>query len=91
MRQCVGTYLPNIEKGKCSVWSMKARRSDLVRRATTIQPDLGSRRIVRCQGPCNRQPEAEERRSSSGGPRRMGWGSAASDQPVMASHLYSVH
>jgi hypothetical protein len=62
MRHCVGTYLASIQKGKCSVWSMKVRRGDMLRRATTIQLDLGSRRIVQCRGHCNRHAKSDERK-----------------------------
>ncbi len=62
MRHCVGSYLPKIQKGKCSVWSMKRRRGEMLRRATTIQLDLGSRRVVQCRGHCNRHPLADERK-----------------------------
>jgi hypothetical protein len=62
MRHCVATYLASVEKGKCSVWSMRTRRGDMVRRATTIQLSHASRRIVQCRGHCNRMPKKAEKR-----------------------------
>jgi hypothetical protein len=61
MHHCVGRYLSLVKKGPCSIWSMRKRRGDLVRRATTIQLNHASRRIVQCRGPCDRQPKPEEK------------------------------
>ncbi len=60
MRHCVATYYQQVERGSFSVWSMKLRRGDLLKRAVTIQ--VKERRIIQCRGRCNRHPRPEERR-----------------------------
>lgn len=62
MRHCVASYLEAIERGKCSIFSMKTARGHMVKRAVTIQLNHASRRIVQCRGHCNRAPKKEEKR-----------------------------
>lgn len=61
-RHCVATYLERITKGKCSIWSMKVRRGDLVQRAVTIQVNSGTRRITQARGRSNRSLRTDEKK-----------------------------
>ena len=56
MKHCVYIYVPRIQRGNCSIWSLRYDGT----RALTVEVMTKSRTIVQARGKCNRAPRKFE-------------------------------
>ncbi len=58
LRHCVASYAGQVEKGRCSIWSLRVNAA----RVLTIEVDNGNRRVAQVRGRANRLPHQDELR-----------------------------